>query len=232
MTQPFDKFFVQVGIGTNRKLRRLPVAQRWTFVAGVLALAAQSPMRGALLIADGHPVTAEDVAAEASVTLQQARAALRALRELGMIEQDDDGIEWVHDWDKLNPDPRPSDSPEATRERKRRERDRRRNPNSHAHVTRDTPVTSRPSEPRDISESHDPEEEEKVEAPPSIPPLRGGRQRDRQSAEREMADFAAKHFPGVASGLIDYHAARLRSFDIPATVAALRHVLDQEAAAA
>lgn len=122
MSQAFDCFMVESRIGTNRKLRRLPVVQRWTFVAGVLALAAQSPLRGALLITDGVPVTAEDVAKEATVPVRDARAALGSLRELGMLELDEHGVEWVHDWDTINPDPRPSDSREATRERKRRQR--------------------------------------------------------------------------------------------------------------
>lgn len=124
MSAVFDRFMVSNSIGTNRKLRRLPVTQRWVYVAGVLALASQSPIRGALLITDGEPVTAEDLAEEATVKLADARAALESFRRLGMLDRDDHGIEWVHDWDTMNPSPKPSDSPDATRARKRAQRER------------------------------------------------------------------------------------------------------------
>lgn len=124
MSAVFDRFMVANGIGTNRKLRRLPVEQRWAYVAGVLALASQSPIRGALLITDGEPVTAQDIAHEATIKPAQAAAALASFRKLGMLERDEHGIEWVHDWDRLNPSPKPSDSPDATRARKRDQRAR------------------------------------------------------------------------------------------------------------
>jgi hypothetical protein len=150
--QAFDRFMVQVGIGTNRKLRRLPAVQRWAYVAGVLSLAAQSPMRGSMLIHDGEHATAQDVAEEATISLRDAGKALEAFRRFGMLERDEQGVEWVHDWDRLNPEPKPSDSPDATRERKRRERARQRlAAGRHASVTRDMGVTSRGS--------HAPEEE-------------------------------------------------------------------------
>lgn len=179
----FDRFMVQVDIGTNRKLRRLPPAQRWAYVAGVLPLAAQSPLRGALLITDGEPVTAEDVAEEATVRLCDARACLDALRKLGMLERDELGVEWVHDWDRHNPEPKPSDSPQATRERKRKQRERQKVTTGHAQVTRDMP------------ECHAPEEEgeEKKKTPP-IPP-RGGRARDVALYEEQMAAYAAYLLP-------------------------------------
>lgn len=137
MSRTFNRFMVADDIGTNRKLRRLPVAERWVYVAGVLALAAQSPIRGALLISDGEPVTDQDVAMQATVPVKTARSAMDALRGLGMLERDKDGIEWVHDWELMNKDPKPSDAPEATRERKRRQRQKSRG------VTRDTRGGSR-----------------------------------------------------------------------------------------
>lgn len=189
MSRKFDRFMVHIGIGTNRKLRRLPAVQRWVYVAGVLSLAAQSPIRGALLIADGEPATAEDIAEEATVPVKDARAALASLRRLGMLDRDSDGVEWVHDWDRLNPDPKPSDSPEAARERKRQQRKRERP--SHADVTRDrgrdNSVTSR--------ESHAPEVEggSKKERNPPVPPLRGGDQR-RKAARDEWVRTQASRF--------------------------------------
>lgn len=165
MGQSFTKFMVDVRIGTNRKIRRLTVGERWVYVAGVLALAAQSPMRGALLISDDEPVTPKDIASEASVSERQARAAMASLISLGMLDEDADGVLWVHDWDKLNPDPKPSNSPEATRERKRKQR---RKDRAAANVTRDRGVTE--------GECHAPEVEEEEELTPPYPPQAGGAQ--------------------------------------------------------
>jgi hypothetical protein len=113
-------------IGSDRKIRRLEAGQRWAFIAGVLALAAQSPERGRLLIAEGIAVTDADVAEEAGVSVPVARAALKKLRELGVVTRDDDGFELVTSWPTWQPDPKPSDSREAWRERKRLERGRKR----------------------------------------------------------------------------------------------------------
>jgi len=197
MSATFDRFMVSNSIGTNRKLRRLPVAQRWIYVAGVLALASQSPIRGALLITDGEPVTAEDLAQEATVKLSDAKAALVSFRRFGMLDTDADGVDWVHDWDSMNKDPKPSDSPDATRARKRAQRNRERE-GRHANVTRDKP------------ECHAPEvEERKKEKPPVGPqggnntaaPLKssGGRARDIDAYEAAMCEWAAQYFPDALS---------------------------------
>ena len=199
MSRGFDRYMVQVGVGTNRKLRRLPVVQRWAYVAGVLSLAAQSPIRGALLIADGEPVTEQDVAEEATIPLRDAKAALASLRRLGMLDRDSDGVEWVHDWDALNPDPKPSDSPEATRERKRKERARKQAERNggHANVTDESRVTP--------PAGHAPEVEEEGKSDPPNPPLRGGsdfpvppaggRARERSAFNVRCATLAAELFP-------------------------------------
>lgn len=176
----FDRFMVSNSIGTNRKLRRLPVAQRWVYVAGVLALASQSPIRGALLITDAEPATDEDVAQEATVRLADARAAMESFRRLGMLERDADGVEWVHDWDSMNKDPKPSDSPDATRARKRAQRAKHK-AQCHADVTRDN------------GKCHAPEVEVKERKDPPNPPLRGGRQRDK-AARAEWIHAAATEF--------------------------------------
>lgn len=178
----FDKFMVESQIGTNRKLRRLPVVQRWVYVAGVLALAAQSPMRGSLLITDGEPVTDEDVAEEATVSVKDARAALASFRRLGMLERDQDGVEWVHDWDKINPDPRPSDSPEETRKRKRAQRLRERESRGHSNVTHLSRVTP--------PDSHDPEVEGEVEEVPPNPRDRGKVMFDRKQVPKARLELA------------------------------------------
>src|SRR5207244_8772514 len=102
------------------------VAHRWAYVAGVRSLAAQSPIRGALLLTDQEHVTDQDIADEARISPRDAAAAMAKFRELGMLEADDHGVEWVHDWDQINPDPKPSDLPESTRQRKRAQRERQR----------------------------------------------------------------------------------------------------------
>lgn len=82
----------------DRKLRRLPPAQRWVWIA-VLSLSCQSPRRGRLLLAEGEPATIDDVADEAAVPKAQARQAMAAFERLGMVATDEDA--WiVPKWDK------------------------------------------------------------------------------------------------------------------------------------
>lgn len=103
----FNRIMLDMGVGTNRKVRRLTVPERWTFVAGVIPLAAQSPIRGALLIATSIPVTPQDVAEQAGVSVAVAKKTLGHMRTLGMLERDDElGIEWVHDFDDWQAEPR------------------------------------------------------------------------------------------------------------------------------
>lgn len=183
MSRQFDRFMVDVAIGTNRKLRRLPVVERWVYVAGVLSIAAQSPMRGALLITDGEAATASDIAAQATVPVRHARSTLASLTRLGMLDEDAEGVLWVHDWDKINPEPKPSDSPAATRERKRRQREAQRQSVS---VTRDLGVTP--------PQSHAPEVEGgklEVGSTPQ-PPQAGGRQRTRLAFDEEVKTYTVE----------------------------------------
>jgi hypothetical protein len=123
MPHAFDRFMVHVGIGTDAKMRRLTPEQRWTFVAGVLALAAEGRPRGMLAVA-GEPLTADDVAARASVTRDVAEETLARLRALGVVEQHGE-VERLTRWEDYNPPAKPSDSREAARERQRRSRQRR-----------------------------------------------------------------------------------------------------------
>jgi hypothetical protein len=136
----WDRFLVHTRVGGSRKIRRLAPAERWALVAGAWALAAESPTRGALLIAEGCPVTVEDVAEHAGVTTRVAKGALSKARTLGLLVKDDDGVEWVHDWHDWNPDPKPSDTPEATRARKRAERERKR-AKANGHASNVTPMS-------------------------------------------------------------------------------------------
>jgi hypothetical protein len=122
--RPYDKFMVAYKIGADRQLRRVPAQQRWVWVAGVLALAAQSPIRGALLLVDADPVMPKDVADEASVTVHLARKALASFRSLGLITPDDElGCDLVPNFNLYNPPPS-STSIEGERLRKREQRAR------------------------------------------------------------------------------------------------------------
>jgi hypothetical protein len=121
----FDHFMVHTDIGRNRKLRRrFSVEERWCYVAGVLVIAATSPIRGRLLIG-GDPAGVEDIADEAGVKLQVARSTLDKLRSLEMVYPDPElDCERVHDFEDHNPEPK-KDPTAADRMRRHRDRLRR-----------------------------------------------------------------------------------------------------------
>lgn len=62
---------------SDRKLRRLPTAQRWLWVA-VLTLARQSPEPGRLLLSESVPVTEDDLVDAAAIDMEDVRAGLVA----------------------------------------------------------------------------------------------------------------------------------------------------------
>lgn len=182
----FDSILLRVEIGASRKLRRFTPEQRWCVVAGVWALAAKSPLRGYLLVAENVPVEVDDVAEQAGVKPAIARAALAKMRELGMLETDNEaGAEHVHDWHQHQREPKQSESREAWRERKRRQREEGRD--GHAVVTGNVP--------RDIRDMSHPTREEKRREEKERPPLppEGGRDRDWDSWEKEMAVWVVAH---------------------------------------
>lgn len=114
----FNKYFIVIGAGRNKKFVRLTDSERCAHVFGILSLAAQSPRRGYLLITDGEEVAAEEISNEAGggVTVKVAQAALAKLKRLGVLQRDDEAGAWfVHDWWDVNPDPR-VDSTNAERQ--------------------------------------------------------------------------------------------------------------------
>lgn len=132
----FDSILILIEIGGSRTLRRLTVGERWTFIAGVLPLAAKSPIRGALLIAIGEPVSLDDIAEQAGVPKATAKTTLDKLTRLDVLEWDDElGGLIVVNWNTYQPEPKASDSREAWRERKQRQRDK--SSESRPDVTRD-----------------------------------------------------------------------------------------------
>lgn len=158
----FDRFMVDVEVGTNRKLRRLSPAERWCFVAGVLAIAAKSPERGRLLVGSDLPADENDYAEQAGVSVAVARATVAKLRDLRMLI-DDDGSEVLHDFDAWQRKPRkPSEDSAATAERKRRSRATgdTNDTEGHADVTPPNGVTS-----RDVTRNRE-ERREKTPQPP------------------------------------------------------------------
>lgn len=82
----------------DRKLRRLPPAQRWVWIA-VLCAARRSPVPGKLLLAEGVPVTLEDVADMAAVDQKEVNDAFAAFQRQNQLAQED-GIWIVVNWEK------------------------------------------------------------------------------------------------------------------------------------
>jgi hypothetical protein len=143
MSRGYDSMLVYARLGGDRKFRRLSPAERWCAVFGVWAIAAQSPVRGYLLITEDEPAQDRDYATEANVALGVARSTMTKMRSLGMLEMDPEmGAEHVHDWHEHQKDPKPSESKQAWRDRKRQQRQAHQSP---ANVPRDMPPVSRRS---------------------------------------------------------------------------------------
>lgn len=140
MARKFDRFMVDVNVGTNRKLRRLSVAERLCHLTGVLPVAAQAPIRGRLLVGDSE-AEPRDFAELAGVSIRVALSTITKLREVGIIVKDDENqCEMVHDWADWNPSPKED---RTNVERQRRFQDRRR-----AAIQRQREIDSMP--PKDI----------------------------------------------------------------------------------
>lgn len=164
---------------SNTKLRRLPVAHRWTWVV-VLTLASQSPARGLLCIEPGVPHTPEDIADAAKLPEKDVEKALDAFCTLGMLTPIAGGGYAVTGWHK-----RQYDSDDST-ERSRRARDKRqqqrnvdatlqerpRNDAGPLHATppkRSHSVAATPPD-TDTDTEADTDTEREGEQPPSSPP--------------------------------------------------------------
>lgn len=139
--QKFDRYMIAIGAGRNKKFVRLTDSERCAHFLGVLSLAAQSPIRGYLLITEDVEVEAGDVANEAGgkVTPRIAETALQKLKDRGvLLWHEDMGAWYVNDWDEINPAPK-TDNTAAERQARRRERLRAER-EGHASVT---PVSRR-----------------------------------------------------------------------------------------
>lgn len=85
-------------IRRDRKLRRLPTDQRWLWVV-ILTIAKESPQPGWLLLAEGVPVTIDDLADEAAIPVDQVKAGLNSFTDQMMIEKVN-GVWHCLKWDK------------------------------------------------------------------------------------------------------------------------------------
>jgi hypothetical protein len=99
----FHANMVQIGRGLNwfrfyteavadQKLRRLPPAQRWLWVA-VLTLARQSPEPGRLVIGGNVAATLQDVSDVAAIPMPDVEAGMAAFEAQGMVARE--GDVWV-----------------------------------------------------------------------------------------------------------------------------------------
>lgn len=120
----YSRFMLEGDVGHNVKLGRLTDAEFRAWVCGVLPIAAQADPRGAFMVG-ASPATAEDVCFMSRKTGKRvAETLLRKLRDMKMLEFDEEiGAEWVHDWDLINPAPK-LDSTNAERQARYRERQR------------------------------------------------------------------------------------------------------------
>lgn len=128
----FDRFMVYVDIGRDEKLARLTDAERLCHIAGVLALAAKSPIRGRLLVGELE-ASPREVGRMAAVSDRVAKSTIDKLVLVGVLLRDDEYDCWrVHNWEVYNPEPK-ADTTAA--ERAQRYRDRRRERDGNACVT-------------------------------------------------------------------------------------------------
>jgi hypothetical protein len=134
----FDRFMVHVDIGTDEKLARLTDAERLCHIAGVLAIAAKSPVRGRLLVGE-HRAGPVEVARRAGVSTRVAKSTIDKLAAVGILVHDDEYDCWrVHHWERFNPEPR-NDPTNAERQARHKAKRKASNAGGNGEVT--PPVT-------------------------------------------------------------------------------------------
>ena len=101
---------------SDPKIQTLDLSSKWMWIT-CLCIASASKERGALRFGD-VTVTFQDLSQIAGVTSQEGERAVKNLLERGMLNQGDDGVLRVTNWDKRQ---YPSDS-SAERTRKYREK--------------------------------------------------------------------------------------------------------------
>ena len=111
----------------DRKLRRLPAEQRWLWIT-LITLAKDSPKEGWLFVAEGLPLTIEDLADEAAISVEHAIAGMKAFMDMEMIEDVDGAFKLVN-WEKRQF--RSDSSAERTRHWRARKQETARKDNPH-----------------------------------------------------------------------------------------------------
>lgn len=139
----FTHFMVSVGMGTHAKLAALTDSEYRAHISGVLAIAAEAPVRGYLLVGE-QAAESVHIARVAGVTEKVAASAVAKLKAVGVLLFDEELEAWgVHDWLDHNPDPKRD---VTAAERAKRYRERRKN-------ARVTPPVTAPSR-RDDRDGH------------------------------------------------------------------------------
>lgn len=82
---PWFRFYVEAP--RDMKVRRLRPEHRWVWVC-VLCAARQSPTPGELWVAEGEPMTVDELADLAAVPAKTVRAAIKHMTELGLVAGD------------------------------------------------------------------------------------------------------------------------------------------------
>lgn len=201
----FDRFMVHVDIGTDEKLARLNDSERLCHIAGVLAIAAKSPIRGCLLVGE-FEAGAQEIARRAGVSERTAKSTITKLADVGVLVRDEDYDCWrVHNWERFNPEPKPDPT---NAERQQRYRDRRRARNAESNAARNGTVTDPPYASA-IARARSPEGKEaegEGKTPltpqggiPDVAPVKpkGNRKTDQDKHNEAMKAWAAHHFPGA-----------------------------------
>lgn len=90
--RPWFRFYVETM--SDRKLRRLPLDQRWIWCA-VLSAARQSPIPGHLMVSEREPLEDDELADIAGAPVKVVRAALPRFEASGMIHRHPESGCWV-----------------------------------------------------------------------------------------------------------------------------------------
>lgn len=104
MSDPWFRFYPEVY--TDRKISRAAAAagtEKLFFIgawAGLLSFASSSPDRGRLLITTKLPYTDKDICEELELEPEKWSAIRDALFQYEMLDQDENGVYFIRNWDK------------------------------------------------------------------------------------------------------------------------------------
>lgn len=99
-TMPWFRWYVETT--RDHKIRREPLSTRWAWVA-VLTLCRKSPQPPRLLLSEGVPVSIEDIADEANISVRAAQVAVDLFTAKRMLDRDPEGVWSVTNWARRQP---------------------------------------------------------------------------------------------------------------------------------